>query len=279
MDKPAKKETKPTKKETKPAKKETKSVKKETKPAKKETKYEIVLDPKFIEELKKYNVKEVFKFNSKVNNKDIINGLIYLNNIFEYKCYNEKCNIKGEWLGKPLELLLIHKNNKETDNRISNLTYNCYNCYFQNNSDKNIFNKVKMLKINSCKICGFNLNKLSINCKKLGICKICIRKNEKTVKNVGLDLFSNTFTNSLTKEDLNSDTNTNILNDSMDLSIFLSDNKKGKSINTANIKKKRNKKSKETNTICNKEDLLSIDLKSIKLETLEEIQMIMNSSC
>ena len=114
---------------------------------KKENQYEIKLSIEFIEELKKYNVKDVFRLHSNIKNKDIINGLIYMHKIIVYKCHSEKCSIEGEWLDNPLELLLINKNNKEDDNRIANLTYSCYNCYFQNISDKSIFQKVKKEKI------------------------------------------------------------------------------------------------------------------------------------
>ena len=258
----------------------------------KEIKFEIKLDPKFEDELKKYNVKDVFKLNSSIKNNDIINGLIYVHKIIDYKCHSEKCNIKGEWLGNPIELLLIHKNNKENDNRIANLTYNCYNCYFQNNGNNTLFKKVKKEKILGCKICGFNLSKLGHSCKKLGICKICIQKNKTTSKNDGLLLFKDTFTNSLTNEDLEQqDQEDSItINEGMDYSLLLTDdnaysntssglktinNKRNENIKKNNMKK-HNIKTKY-NLHQNTVDFDSIiDMNDINIDDVQDLRSLMN---
>lgn len=265
---------------------------KKTKQSKKEIKFEFKLDAKFEDGLKRYNVKDVFKLNSSMNNNDIINGLIYVHKIIDYKCHSEKCNIRSEWLDNPIELLLIHKNNKETDNRIANLTYNCYNCYFQNNGNNTLFKKVKKEKILGCKICGFNLSKLSYACKKLGICKICIQKNKTISKNDGLHLFKDTFTNSLTNEDLEQQNKKDsiTINECMDYSLLLTTNSHSKESSIKNtletIKNKRNKKIKE-NTIeihSTKDNLQQntvsfdsiIDMNDINIDDIQDLRLLMN---
>jgi len=264
----------------------------------KDNKFVIKLDTKFEESIKKYNVKDVFKINSSIKDKQIINGLIYIHKIFEYKCHSKKCAVKGEWLDNPLELLLIHINNKETDNRISNLTYNCYNCYFQNNSSGALFKKVKKEKILGCKICGFNLSKLSYTCKRLGICKICIEKNKTKNSSNGLELFSNTFNNSLTTDDLNQNkTNgTSVtINESMNYSLLLTDNttdtdntleiiknRRDKTVNKnktlKNSKTSKNSSKGITNEICKQNDELTttINLNDININDIKDIKALMN---
>jgi hypothetical protein len=267
--------------------KNTKNVKK----AKKESQFEIILDPKFEEDLKKYNIKKLFKLNSFMKNKDILIGLIHIHKIIDYKCHSDKCSVINTWLGNPLELLLIHKNNKETDNRICNLTFNCYNCYFQNNSDKTLFKKVKKEKVIGCKICGFNLSRLSATCKKLGICKICISKNNKNHINDGLALFSNTFSNSLTNADLieqQKQESTITIDESMKHVSILSKSKGGitnqemKAINSS-VKNKRNtknsnKNSNKHNSNNSQDNNLSINIEigDITMGDLDEIKSIMN---
>ena len=91
------------------------------KKSEKPNQHKIILDPEFETRLREIDVKNVFKLNSNTKDEKILNGLIYLHKVIEYKCANDKCGIQGEWLGNPLELLLVHKNNKENDNRIKNL--------------------------------------------------------------------------------------------------------------------------------------------------------------
>lgn len=48
--------------------------------------------------------------------------------IFVHKCY--RCE-NTEWLGVPIALELEHRNGKNTDNRLENLTLLCPNCHAQ----------------------------------------------------------------------------------------------------------------------------------------------------
>ena len=52
-----------------------------------------------------------------------------------YECFN--CGNKGEWMGKPLPLILDHKNGVNNDNRIENLRFTCSNCDSQLPTYKN----------------------------------------------------------------------------------------------------------------------------------------------
>lgn len=52
-----------------------------------------------------------------------------------YECFN--CGNKGEWMGKPLPLILDHKNGVNNDNRIENLRFACSNCDSQLPTYKN----------------------------------------------------------------------------------------------------------------------------------------------
>ena len=186
--------------------KEYKTSKKPKKPKipKKENEYEIEIDKYTLEQVHKLNVKKVFVTNSLLKDEKIINGMIYEYKILKYKCCNTKCSVSTEWLSNPINLLLVRKNNKENDLRISNLEYSCYNCYFQKNNNENIFNKVKKSAVLECKICNFNLNNMSEINKDLGMCKICLSKfKSPSIKTNQLDLFRNTFENDLTFEDIN----------------------------------------------------------------------------
>jgi hypothetical protein len=47
-------------------------------------------------------------------------------NLIEYKC--QICGLGPEWQGKPMPLILDHKNGVNNDNRIDNLRFVCSNC-------------------------------------------------------------------------------------------------------------------------------------------------------
>lgn len=71
---------------------------------------------------------EVFIENSPISRHHVKKRLIE-RNIIPYKC--EHCDNIGEWNNKPLILQLEHKNGKNNDNRLENLTFLCPNCHTQ----------------------------------------------------------------------------------------------------------------------------------------------------
>ena len=56
-------------------------------------------------------------------------------NLIPYKC--DKCGNKGEWMEKPLPLILDHINGINNDNRLTNLRFLCSNCDSQQPTYKN----------------------------------------------------------------------------------------------------------------------------------------------
>ena len=49
--------------------------------------------------------------------------------LLEYKC--QKCNLKDQWNGKPINLVIDHINGVPDDNRLHNLRFLCPNCNSQ----------------------------------------------------------------------------------------------------------------------------------------------------
>ena len=214
--------------------KKEKKPKKEKEPKKEKQEYTVELDKYTLEQIQKLKVENVFVVNSLLKNEKIINGMIYQYKILDYKCSNVKCSITSEWLSNPINLILVRKNNKQEDLRINNLEYSCYNCYFQKNNNENIFNKIKKSAILECKICNFNINNMSEIYKELGLCKLCLSKHKSSKSNKKqIDLFRDTFDNSLTTEDIDNEyncknrnkyQNINSIGDMDNMSILLSNN-------------------------------------------------------
>ena len=49
--------------------------------------------------------------------------------LIDYIC--SECGLSDEWNGKVISLQLEHKNGKNNDNRLDNLTFLCPNCHSQ----------------------------------------------------------------------------------------------------------------------------------------------------
>jgi 5-methylcytosine-specific restriction endonuclease McrA len=64
-----------------------------------------------------------------------IKARIIKQKLIEYEC--SECKNKGEWMGKPLPLILDHINGINNDNRINNLRFVCSNCDSQLPTYKN----------------------------------------------------------------------------------------------------------------------------------------------
>ena len=282
-------------------KKEEKSIKDK----KKKDEYVVIIDKDMLEKIENLKVEIVFINNSLLKDEKIINAMIYQYKILEYKCCNTKCSISNEWLSNPINLLLVRKNNKQEDLRINNLEYSCYNCYFQKNNDKNIFNKIKNNAILKCKICDYNINNMSELYKELNMCKLCLGKYKlKNNKTKRLDLFRNTFKNSLTIDDINNAytnkttyNNINSIDDIDTMSMLFNNNFMENSKNSElsmndidNINentyeeifnKVSNKKQKHKSNIKDKEDKynetskITIELDSMNLEIISKVKEIM----
>jgi hypothetical protein len=264
-------ETKPNE-ERKPKEKKKKSKEKKKKPKeKKKQEYDIKLDPKIIDTVEKLDLTNIFINNSSLKNDTILNAIIIYNKVFDYKCNNPKCLITNEWLENPIKLLLIRKNNKQQDLRMTNLEYKCYNCYFQENSSDDLFNKVKKEVIITCKVCDFNMSMLSKTYKDSQICKICTAKySRSTSKMESYSLFHNTFDNTLSKEDIKNDLSIQTgYNDSLNSSIpspfpILT---KTNGSNTKHKEIKQNKTQKNT---------INIPVNELDNDMIEQFKLLMN---
>ena len=64
-------------------------------------------------------------------------------NLIDYRC--AICNIEPVWQGKPMPLILDHKNGVNNDNRLDNLRFVCSNCDSQLETYKSRNRKVKQI--------------------------------------------------------------------------------------------------------------------------------------
>ncbi len=133
-------------------------------------------------------------FKSKIDINDILNNKVKIssynlknkllnNNILEEKCYNPKCNISVEWLGKKITLELDHIDGDNNNNSLNNLRLLCPNCHSQTPTyrGKNINNRKH--KYSDKEFISAVNNSLNIKqvCTKLGL--VPKGGNYKTVRN------------------------------------------------------------------------------------------------
>ena len=74
----------------------------------------------------KYTPENLFVDNSSVSNQTIRKYLLDYN-LIPYVCSN--CGCDGHWQGQILALQLHHKDGKNTNNQLDNLTFLCPNCH------------------------------------------------------------------------------------------------------------------------------------------------------
>jgi len=267
-----------------------KPVKKTVKKPKKTTlEYEVLLTPELIEKIRNLNlnIKNIFKTNSAFNDDKLLKGIIIYNNLIPYKCMNTKCDIKNMWLEEPINLIINRKNNKDKDLRLVNLEFKCYNCYFQQNTNEELFIKLKKENIITCKVCNYNMNNMSYNYKSIRICRLCIDKNSnKDLQIDNCNLFKDTFENNLDTHAFNKPQNN--IDDFTSIDEMISENSDIKTATTkynSNIKTNLNipivEKEISTNKITNKipntinSNKINIEMHNIKEQDLNELKKLM----
>lgn len=90
--------------------------------------------------------------------------------LIPYGC--DACHQKPEWNGKPLTLILDHKNGKNNDHRLENLRFLCPNC----NSQADTFGSRNIKVRHNCNECGIPITKYSES----GLCSKCVPRNHMT---------------------------------------------------------------------------------------------------
>ena len=139
---------------------------------------EFVLDGVISEKVDNYNDFVLSKRKAWRIPENELKVYIIKNSLIPHKC--KLCNMKPEWRGKPLELILDRINNQVLDNELENLRFLCPNCMAQTKKNSTIFEKSmgsKMVKCQKCqkriKYKTFSVNK-STNIEQL--CTQCLKQ-------------------------------------------------------------------------------------------------------
>jgi len=139
---------------------------------------EFVLDGVISEKVDNYNDFVLSKRKAWRIPENELKVYIIKNSLIPHKC--KLCNMKPEWIGKPLELILDRINNQVLDNELENLRFLCPNCMAQTKKNSTIFEKSmgsKMVKCQKCqkriKYKTFSVNK-STNIEQL--CTQCLKQ-------------------------------------------------------------------------------------------------------
>lgn len=133
---------------------------------------------------------QIFIENSRVTNTELIKYQAVRAGILDYKCYGKGCPTKdGNWRRKLGFLILVRNNNRETDLRITNLSFLCPNCYFQEKGLQS-FEKVKKEIIRTCTFCSSQLDG-KYNSDKCGRCAWQIKNQIQ--KSSNMDRLSRTY--------------------------------------------------------------------------------------
>ena len=122
----------------------------------------------------KCNPNKIFISKSSFTDDNKILALIVKFKIIPYKCSGKDCNISKSWLGHPIQLLIIRKNNNNLDLRPDNLQLLCGNCYLVEYGMK-LFKKGSDCVTVKCKNCGKDIT--NINKKHKGhidYCRKCL---------------------------------------------------------------------------------------------------------
>lgn len=128
---------------------------------------------------------DIFIEHSFIDNEELIKFRAVHHQILEYKCYAKNCTTKnGNWRRKLGYLILIRKNNKPNDLRMTNLEFQCPNCYFQDKGPAN-FEKMKSDIVKKCIICDYPLNS-KYNSDKCYRCHSTIKKKMDNQSNLGI---------------------------------------------------------------------------------------------
>jgi len=142
------------------------------------------------EELAINPLTQIFVENSRVSNNELIKYQAVRTSILDYKCYGKGCPTKdGNWRRRIGFLILVRNNNRETDLRMTNLSFLCPNCYCQEKGAM-AFEKIKKEIVQTCTFCGTVLD-TKYNSDKCGRCAWQIKNQIQ--KSANMDRLSRAF--------------------------------------------------------------------------------------